>query len=103
MTVKCQTSIPDSVLDSLVILKTSNSTNVTVASYSNGNITNLSGTSVSFQDGVLTMEFLSLQCYDEGQYLCVVHSENSEVTSPLPLTLQPTGQLGVLLYLINHW
>ncbi|XP_078310995.1 uncharacterized protein LOC111135241 isoform X2 [Crassostrea virginica] len=102
VTVKCQTSIPDSVLDSLVILKTSNSTNVTVASYSNGNVTNPSGTSVSFQDGVLTMEFLSLQCYDEGQYLCVVHSGNSEVTSPLPLTLQPTviaGHIPVSLVL----
>lgn len=99
VTIECETNTLSSDIDKMAVYKTFNGTNETIALYSNGNTNSSSDVIVTFLDGVLTLRLSSLKCSDEGLYLCVVTSGSSEVSSPLFLTLQPTGQFICLVIL----
>lgn len=91
VTIECKTNTLSSDIDKMAVYKTFNGTNETIAVYSNGNTNSSSDLIATFLDGVLTLTLSSLKCNDEGLYICVVTTGNSEVSSPLFLTLQPTG------------
>lgn len=92
VSIQCQTSVATSAINSISIYKISNNTNVTIANYTNGVLTDSPGRSVTFEDGELKVEYINLQCSDEGQYFCTVTTANTVIVCPLPLTLQPTGK-----------
>lgn len=102
VTIECKTNTLTPNIDKMAVYKTLNGTNETIASYSSGNTNSISDVSVTFQSGVLTLKFLSLKCSDEGLYICVVTSGSSEVSSPLSLTLQPTGQYIYIVISVNN-
>lgn len=102
VTIECKTNTLSSDIDKMAVYKTFNGTNETIAVYSNGNTNSSSDLIATFLDGVLTLTLSSLKCNDEGLYICVVTTGNSEVSSPLFLTLQPTvlaGSTGVYMSL----
>ncbi|XP_048745227.2 mucin-2-like isoform X2 [Ostrea edulis] len=94
VSIHCQTSVATSAINSISIYKISNNTNATIANYANGVLTDSPGRSVTFEDGELKVEYINLQCSDEGQYFCTVTTGSSVIASPLPLTLQPTVEAG---------
>nr|XP_034330434.1 uncharacterized protein LOC105324798 isoform X7 [Crassostrea gigas] len=89
VSVKCFARNTNSI-KSVLIRKIENSLNITVANVTLPDMTShVDGTTVSYSNNSLALTFTSLTCSDDGQYTCIVITEDeSQIESPAYLRVQ---------------